>query len=202
VLGQNVRGTAGAVLDFLALVNSIAGNTNAEAKSSTRLMYAMGRVGDLPRWLGQVHPQWRTPHHAIFALMALSVVVALIFGLVFGGPENGFAVSLGAIVNILLISRSECADPFAGTPDRRHRYHARLDGRVRGDHTGHCLAGRIRGAEGRTAPGGPLERYHRQATDDIPGYSVVSFPDLGRQGPAIPGANSGRSPVRMSGDSD
>ncbi len=125
VLGQNVWGTAGAVLVFLALVNSIVGNTNAEATASTRLMYAMGRIGALPRWFGRVHAQRRTPHHAIFFLMGLNFVIALIFGLVFGGPENGFgfAISLGALFAILLYMSACLSVPFLYLRYVREEFH-------------------------------------------------------------------------------
>ena len=68
-LAHSVWGFAGALLIFLALINSIAGNSSAEATASTRLMYAMGRIGSLPRWLGAVHTrlarteQRDPPHH-------------------------------------------------------------------------------------------------------------------------------------------
>ena len=41
---------------------------------ASRLMYAMGRSGMLPRWFGKVHPRFRTPSNAIAFIGAVSVV--------------------------------------------------------------------------------------------------------------------------------
>ncbi|WBB50407.1 APC family permease [Verrucosispora sp. WMMA2044] len=44
-----------------------------------RTSLAMARHGDLPRWLGAVHPRYRVPHHAEIALaVVVSVVVATV----------------------------------------------------------------------------------------------------------------------------
>jgi APA family basic amino acid/polyamine antiporter len=40
-----------------------------------RTVLAMAREGDLPRWLGAVHPRFRVPHHAE---LVLAVVVCLL----------------------------------------------------------------------------------------------------------------------------
>jgi len=114
VLGTHVWGTLGAVLVFLALVNSILGNTNAEATSSTRLMYAMGRIGALPRWFGRVDRTHHTPYHAIFFLMGGSFIIAIASSLIFGGPSQGFGftISLGAVFAILLYMSACLSVPF------------------------------------------------------------------------------------------
>jgi APA family basic amino acid/polyamine antiporter len=38
----------------------------------------MGANGDLPRWLGSVHPEHRVPHHAELAVGALVAAVVLV----------------------------------------------------------------------------------------------------------------------------
>lgn len=44
-----------------------------------RTSLAMGREGDLPRWLAAVHPKHKVPHHAEIAVgVAVSVLVALV----------------------------------------------------------------------------------------------------------------------------
>ena len=113
-LAHHTWGFAGALLVFLALVNSIAGNSSAEATASTRLMYAMGRIGSLPRWLGAVHPRRKIPHHAIFVLTGGSFAISVITSWIFGGPEQGFAftISLGAIFAILLYISACISVPF------------------------------------------------------------------------------------------
>ncbi|HZS93944.1 MAG TPA: APC family permease, partial [Chloroflexota bacterium] len=124
VLGTHVWGTAGAVLVFLALVNSILGNTNAEATASTRLMYAMGRIGAIPRWFGRVDRTRHTPSNAIFFLMAMSFVIAIGSSLILGGPSQGFgfAISLGAIFAILLYMSACLSVPFLYLRFRRDEF--------------------------------------------------------------------------------
>lgn len=114
VLAHSVWGFAGALLIFLALINSIAGNSSAEATASTRLMYAMGRIGSLPRWLGAVHTRRHVPSNAILVLTGGSFAISVITSLIFGGPEQGFAftISLGAIFAILLYISACVSVPF------------------------------------------------------------------------------------------
>jgi amino acid transporter len=113
-LAHNAWGFAGALLVFLALVNSIAGNSSAEATASTRLMYAMGRIGSLPRWFGAVDAKRRVPLHAILVLTFGSFAISIITSYVFGGPSQGFAftISLGAIFAILLYISACISVPF------------------------------------------------------------------------------------------
>jgi amino acid transporter len=113
-LAHNVWGFAGALLVFLALVNSIAGNSTAEATASTRLMYAMGRIGSLPRWFGAVRSNRRVPLNAILVVTLGSFAISVITSYAFGGPEQGFAftISLGAIFAILLYMSACISVPF------------------------------------------------------------------------------------------
>jgi amino acid transporter len=124
VLGHNAWGFAGALLIFLALVNSIAGNSTAEATAGTRLMYAMGRIGSLPRWLGAVHPRRKTPYHAILLLAGGSFAVSLITSWIFGGPSQGFAftISIGSIFAILLYISACVAVPCVYLRHRRSEF--------------------------------------------------------------------------------
>jgi amino acid transporter len=48
------------------------------ATASTRTVYAMGREGVLPRWLGHTHSKFKTPANATVVVAILSVVMALI----------------------------------------------------------------------------------------------------------------------------
>jgi amino acid transporter len=114
VLAHNVWGFAGALLVFLALVNSIAGNSSAESTASTRLMYAMGRIGALPRWFGAVQQKRRVPLNAVLLLTGSSFAISVITSYAFGGPSQGFAftISLGAIFAILLYMSACISVPF------------------------------------------------------------------------------------------
>ena len=53
------------VLLLIAIVNSLLSLSIATSTSSTRVIYAMGRTGALPRWFGQVDRRFGTPRNAI-----------------------------------------------------------------------------------------------------------------------------------------
>src|SRR5919198_2896253 len=67
----------GWVLVFFAIINSALANANAAVNSATRVLYALGRNGVLPRVFARTHPTHLTPHVAIVAQTALGIIVAL-----------------------------------------------------------------------------------------------------------------------------
>lgn len=75
---------------------------------TTRVMYAMGRDGALPRSLGRTHPTHKTPHVAIFT----DLIVALVLGAVVGfaaGPSTVYGIlggtgGIGVILIYLIMS--------------------------------------------------------------------------------------------------
>lgn len=83
---------------FSALVVSLACHN-----ATTRVAYAMGRDGSLPRALGRTHPTHKTPHVAIVT----DLVIALVLGAIVGfssGPSTvyGFLGGTGGIGVILI----------------------------------------------------------------------------------------------------
>src|SRR5918992_5993921 len=59
--------------------------------STVRLLYTLGRNGNLPKALAKVHPTRRSPWVAASAQASFSVVLGLIFGyLVFGDPATTY----------------------------------------------------------------------------------------------------------------
>jgi APA family basic amino acid/polyamine antiporter len=70
-------GGTGAALLTLGAVLSTTGNNMGQALSGSRNLFALAEQGDLPRVLGWVHPQFRTPVNAIFVTSAVSLVLAL-----------------------------------------------------------------------------------------------------------------------------
>ena len=52
---------------------------NATIYSSSRVAFAMGRDGNLPRFFGKVHPKRRTPHYAVLGSGVLVVLMAGLF---------------------------------------------------------------------------------------------------------------------------
>jgi amino acid transporter len=81
----------GWVLVLLALLNSGIAVCIACTTDSTRNWYAMARAGAFPRWLDHVHPQHRTPSHAVLAQSALALAIGLGVG-AWIGPDQAFYV--------------------------------------------------------------------------------------------------------------
>jgi amino acid transporter len=79
------------VLVLIALANSVIAVLISSMNAATRMWFRMARVGVLPRWLGYVHPRFKTPSNAIIAQTLLSLLLA--FGLSAAwGVENVFSV--------------------------------------------------------------------------------------------------------------
>ncbi|MEO8744976.1 MAG: APC family permease [Candidatus Dormiibacterota bacterium] len=90
------------ILVLLAIINSAFANSNAGANAATRVGYALGRVGLLPRALARVHPRYKTPYVAVHVQGALGIGVALILGFALGGPLLAFAL-LGTIATLIIV---------------------------------------------------------------------------------------------------
>lgn len=90
------------VLVFLAILNSTIGNANAGTSVSTRMAFALGRIGVFPTLLGRVHEKTKVPHVAVYSQIIVSAVATLVLGLAFG-PENGFALD-GTIITIVVVA--------------------------------------------------------------------------------------------------
>ena len=70
-------GGSGAALLTLGAVLSTTGNNMGQALSGSRNLFALAEQGDLPRFFGWVHPQFRTPVNAILVTSAVSLVLAV-----------------------------------------------------------------------------------------------------------------------------
>jgi len=90
------------ILVLLAIINSAFANSNAGANAATRVGFALGRVGILPRALAQVHPRFHTPYIAVHVQGALGIAVALILGFALNGPLNAFAL-LGTVATLIIV---------------------------------------------------------------------------------------------------
>jgi amino acid transporter len=94
------------VLSVAAIVDAIAGAV-AVSVTATRMLYALGRDGLLPRWLGKTHAKHKTPHNAIFFMAFCGLVYILftyfygwdaIVGFGFGGGTGGLALIIVYLV--------------------------------------------------------------------------------------------------------
>lgn len=85
--------TMGSIL-VLGGIAGILTSWNGFLIGGSRLIYAMANSGMLPRWLGQVHPRFRTPGNAILFIGGLSVIAPL-FGrgtLIWLVDAGGFSI--------------------------------------------------------------------------------------------------------------
>ena len=99
-LGRNLWGSAW-ILVLLALFNSTLANCIATGNASTRVFFAMGRTGVLPRWLAKTHPRFKTPVNAIALQTAIAIVVGVGLSLIIGAINTfyfiGTTLTLGLI---------------------------------------------------------------------------------------------------------
>jgi amino acid transporter len=94
--------SGGWVLIFLAIVNSALANSNAGVNAASRVIYAMGRNGVLPRAFARTHPEHKTPHVAIVAQTILGIGVALLLGWKFS-PLNAFGTLSYALTSLVIV---------------------------------------------------------------------------------------------------
>jgi amino acid transporter len=92
----------GWVLIFFAIINSALANSNAGVNAASRVIYAMGRNGVLPRAFGETHPVHKTPHVAIIAQTVLGIVVALLLGWKWS-PLNAFGTLSYALTSLVIV---------------------------------------------------------------------------------------------------
>jgi amino acid transporter len=78
----------GKVLVLLAVVNSVIAVAIAASNASTRVFFAMGRVGAMPKWFAQVNPKTKTPANAVIAQSVFTLAFGLFFGFVWLEPIN------------------------------------------------------------------------------------------------------------------
>ncbi len=91
-----VAGPAGLAVLAAAATGAILSGIVGFYMATSRLLFALGRDGVLPKWFSAVHPRFRTPHHAILFVLAVSAIAPF-----FGRNVLGWLVdmsSLGAAV--------------------------------------------------------------------------------------------------------
>ena len=91
----------GWLLILLALLNSALGNASGGFIAATRVVFAMGRVGALPRILARTHPTYRTPAAAVLFQLVFSLLLVLALGL-WLGPFPAFEI-VGTVLTVLVI---------------------------------------------------------------------------------------------------
>lgn len=106
------------ILIFIAILNSCVANANAGTNVSTRMSYAMGRIGVFPRGLAQVNSH-RSPSVAVITQSVLSIAVTLGLGFKYG-PTSAFGLIatmiVVVVVGVYIIMNLSCLTYYA-----RHR---------------------------------------------------------------------------------
>src|SRR5436309_12418075 len=95
--------SAGWVLIFLAICNSIAANSNAAVNAATRVFYALSRNGLAPRALGRTHPQFKTPYIAIVWMSVVAFVLSIILGWKWGPLIGFFFIATLAVIVVVIV---------------------------------------------------------------------------------------------------
>jgi len=70
-------GAAGAAMISIGSVVSMTGNNMGQLLNGSRTIFALAENGDLPRWFGRVHTEYRTPSNAILFGAGVALVLAL-----------------------------------------------------------------------------------------------------------------------------
>jgi amino acid transporter len=94
--------STGWIVVFLAIVNSIAANSNAAVNAATRVFYALARNRLAPRPLGHTHPEFKTPTVAISWLSVFAVVLSFLLGWKWG-PLVGFSLIATLAVIVVVV---------------------------------------------------------------------------------------------------
>ncbi len=92
VLARDAWGAAGFVIVFLALLNSVIANLNAANNSSTRNLFAMGRIRLLPRSFALLTRRFGSPYLGLWAQLLITIGVSLWLGEQYG-PYTAFALT-------------------------------------------------------------------------------------------------------------
>ena len=117
-LGHWLAGPAGAMILTLAAIASLGGNLHGIMTSTSRVTYALGARGDLPRWFASVHPRFVTPANSIAFLALLAATLALV------GTYVWMAV-ISTLARLIVYAVTIAARPWApGQPKPRLWFYA------------------------------------------------------------------------------
>jgi amino acid transporter len=96
------------VLLLLAIINSLLSVSVATTNSSTRVIYAMGRTGALPRWFGEIDNRYGTPRNAIIAQTILTFGLGLGLGFAMGAFNEFLMIGVAITVGLALLYMLAC----------------------------------------------------------------------------------------------
>lgn len=83
-IARHYWNSAGELLISVIALTSITAIYLAQNVASSRALFAMGRQGAAPAWLGRLHPRTRTPNNAMTLGLVVTVIATLLLGLLLG----------------------------------------------------------------------------------------------------------------------
>jgi len=104
----------GALMMTIGAALSVAGNNVGGALSGSRSLFALAEQGDVPRFLGHIHPRFRTPDVAIVATSLVTLALALLGSFTVLAPISAIArllVYVGTCAAVLAL-RKQGRAPF------------------------------------------------------------------------------------------
>src|SRR5919108_501284 len=88
---------------YLAVIYSIIAVSIACTNAATRVFFAMGRSGSLPRSLAVVHPRFKTPRNAVVMQTILTLVIGLGLGFLLGPDQEFFMMGVAITLGLVLV---------------------------------------------------------------------------------------------------
>jgi amino acid transporter len=110
-LGKKYWGVVGPVILTFAIINSAIGNGNAGINATSRVAYAMGRIGTLPSAFARLS-RYRTPGFAILVHSLASLVIAIGLGALFGYAGAFGLIGTVLTLGLLLLYLASCVSTF------------------------------------------------------------------------------------------
>jgi amino acid transporter len=113
----------GWVFLFIAFLNSNAACSNGGGCAASRCLWAMGRIGVIPRAFGRTQPRFKSPYFAVIATFGVGLILTLWLGEQYT-PTTAFAllgtIITGAILPIYIAVNIACIAYF--WRERRHEF--------------------------------------------------------------------------------
>jgi amino acid transporter len=99
LLARNAWGAFGFLIVFLALLNSAIANMNAANNSSSRNLFAMGRIRLLPGGFAALSRRFHSPYVGLLAQFIVTIGVAMWLGFQYD-PYTAFGVTATVLVDV------------------------------------------------------------------------------------------------------
>ena len=110
-LGKKYWGVVGPIIVTFAIINSAVGNGNAGINATSRVAYAMGRIGTLPRAFARLSSH-QTPSFAIVVQSIASLVISIVLGVIYGYANAFGLIGTVLTLGLLLLYVASCVSAF------------------------------------------------------------------------------------------